>query len=180
MRRRRYGMAMTSGARCLAVLLLFCALDPQPLQAEPLVSSARPRSGGLTPAAEVPSVLRCPRAAPVRGHAVIESDDIDELSGLTASRTQPGVFWVHNDSGDKGRLFAIDLRGKLLLELALSNVKPRDVEDIAVGPRYGGKGHYLYLADTGDNHHDRERVLIYRLEEPDVVRDFVVNLLAQS
>ena len=29
---------------------------------------------------------------------------LDEVSGLAQSRTDPDVFWVHNDSGDQPRV----------------------------------------------------------------------------
>lgn len=160
---------MTSRAR-LAALALLSALAagfaPAAASAEPLARSSKQRVEQATPSVRAPS--RCPRGEPVRVRAALASEAIDELSGLVASRAQPGVFWVHNDSGDKGRLFAIDLRGQLLLELALTNVKPRDIEDIALGPRAGAKGSYLYLADTGNNQHERKVVRIYRLAEPNV------------
>jgi hypothetical protein len=167
-------VGMTSRAR-LAALSFISALAttqmPGAVWAEPLArSSAAQEQVAAHPA--TPTVRaapsRCPHAAPIRARAALESDAIDELSGLVASRAQPGVFWVHNDSGDKGRLFAIDLKGRLLLELALTNAKPRDVEDIAIGPRAGARGSYLYLADTGNNRHERKAMRIYRLAEPNV------------
>ncbi|MCS4143067.1 hypothetical protein GGQ15_003470, partial [Salinibacter ruber] len=33
---------------------------------------------------------------------------IDETSGIVRSRWQENVWWVHNDSGDAPRIFAID------------------------------------------------------------------------
>ncbi len=35
-------------------------------------------------------------------------EPIDELSGIVKSRTYPDVYWVHNDSGDEARIFAVD------------------------------------------------------------------------
>ena len=109
---------------------------------------------------------RCPRGQPLRVEGKIASDDIDELSGLVASRKQPGVLWVHNDSGDKGHVFAVDVHGRLLLHVKLEHLKPEDVEDIAVGPGKAGGPDQLYLADTGDNDRKRKQVRIYRLDEP--------------
>ena len=43
--------------------------------------------------------------------AVLEHEAIRESSGLAASRLRPGVFWTHNDSGDKPRLYAFDTAG---------------------------------------------------------------------
>jgi hypothetical protein len=35
-------------------------------------------------------------------------DELAESSGVAVSRTQPGVLWSHNDSGDGPTLYAID------------------------------------------------------------------------
>ena len=34
-------------------------------------------------------------------------DELTESSGLAVSRTQPGVLWSHNDSGDGPNLYAM-------------------------------------------------------------------------
>jgi len=39
--------------------------------------------------------------------AVVTDKRMDELSGLIVSRRQPGILYVHNDSGDSSRFFAI-------------------------------------------------------------------------
>src|SRR4051812_10257733 len=44
----------------------------------------------------------------------IKSAEIDESSGLTASRCNPNIFWTHNDSGDKAFIFAINPKGEKL------------------------------------------------------------------
>src|SRR5262245_23653064 len=41
-------------------------------------------------------------------------DQLRESSGLAISRSQPGILWSHNDSGDGPNLYAIDISGKLL------------------------------------------------------------------
>jgi hypothetical protein len=38
----------------------------------------------------------------------IDSSELDEASGLAASRLHPGILYSHNDNGDSPRLFAID------------------------------------------------------------------------
>jgi hypothetical protein len=57
-----------------------------------------------------------------------------EASGIVASRQNPGVLWVHNDSGAPPRVFAINARGDLLGICNVGGAKIRDWEDIAVGP----------------------------------------------
>jgi hypothetical protein len=112
------------------------------------------------------NALACPRAGPgkLRGH--VASPLLDEISGLVASRTHRGVLWVHNDSGDSARLFALRDSGELLLELRLLGAGAVDIEDVAIGPGPESGKQYLYLADIGDNLARRKRVFIYRVEEP--------------
>jgi hypothetical protein len=90
-----------------------------------------------------------------------------ELSGLALSRTQTGVLWTHNDSGDRARVLAVDSGGKLLAELAVPDAENVDWEDIAIGPAAGG-GDALYIADIGDNLAKRASVVVYRVPEPRV------------
>ncbi len=103
----------------------------------------------------------------------IESDALHEISGIAASRERDGVLYVHNDSGDTPRFFAIDGEGRTLGEFTLPVERVSDVEDIATGPGPNGKS-YVYLGDTGDNVArvglgiGRSEVRVYRVEEPDL------------
>ena len=49
----------------------------------------------------------------------VASDAITEASGIAASRAFDDVYWVHNDSGDTARCFAISGTGQTLGEFAL-------------------------------------------------------------
>ncbi|MBI4584513.1 MAG: hypothetical protein HY717_10895 [Planctomycetes bacterium] len=91
---------------------------------------------------------------------------ITECSGIAASRKSPGAFWVHNDSGDAARLFAIDQTGKLLAIVEFSGIEAGDWEDIAMGPGPVKGEDYLYIADTGNNGLSRADLRIHRLPEP--------------
>lgn len=109
--------------------------------------------------------------------STITSDEMDEVSGIVISRQYPDVAWVHNDSGDGPRVFAIRIStGALLSILTLENAKARDWEDIAIAPC--DDTWCLFLADTGDNLKKREEVYIHRVREPDpfagnqLTRDF--------
>ena len=44
----------------------------------------------------------------------VEHDALDEVSGLVKSE-RGDFYWVHNDSGDSARLFAIDAAGTPLV-----------------------------------------------------------------
>lgn len=98
----------------------------------------------------------------------LQSEELNEVSGIAASRKNPGVFWVHNDSGDSARVFAITSDGTLLGIYNLVGVNARDWEDIAVGPGPVNGASYVYVGDIGDNNAARPQVWIYRFLEPEV------------
>ena len=98
----------------------------------------------------------------------IENDLLSEASGLAASAKNPGVLWIHNDSGDTNRIFAMSITGRHLGIYYLDDMKARDWEDIAVAPGPVKGKSYLYLADTGDNDAKHLMKRIYRFEEPKV------------
>jgi hypothetical protein len=96
----------------------------------------------------------------------IASDALDETSGIAASRRVDGVWWVHNDSGDSARVFAISGTGQTLGEYPLSGATAVDWEDIAAGPGPVSGTSYLYVGDIGDNASARSTVQVYRVPEP--------------
>jgi hypothetical protein len=91
--------------------------------------------------------------------------EIREASGLVKSRRHAGVFWTHNDSGDRPRIFAVDDKGRLLAEYAVKGAEAIDWEDIAIDDL--GR---LYIADTGNNDNERRDLTVYRIPEPDPSR----------
>jgi len=94
---------------------------------------------------------------------------ITECSGLSASEKNPGVLWVHNDSGDGPRLFAVEEDGTLRGVYTLEDAGAVDWEDMAHGPCGDAGGPYcLYVGDIGDNGQSRGAVQVYRVEEPTV------------
>ena len=124
-------------------------------------TTAAPRAPAPRPAA---AALCGPLRAAVEGR--IAAAAATELSGLAPSRTQPGVLWTHNDSGDRARILAVTPRGRLLADVTVTGARNVDWEEIAPGPAPGG-GHALYIADIGDND-ARRRVVVYRVPEPGV------------
>lgn len=95
--------------------------------------------------------------------AKLSNPEISELSGVVASRLQPGVFFAHNDSGDKPRIFAIKLDGTTVGEYQVSGASAVDWEDITAGPCPAGQ--CVFVGDIGDNNKVREQVVIYRISE---------------
>jgi hypothetical protein len=108
---------------------------------------------------------------PVQMHALatVKHPAISEMSGIVPS-SYPGVFWVHNDSGDAARFFAIKLNGTVVAPagvsaadyagVAVQGAKNVDWEDIEAAD---GK---LYLADMGNNGNARKEMGIYVVPEP--------------
>ena len=108
---------------------------------------------------------------------------VDEISGIVRSRWQENVWWVHNDSGDTPRIFAIDSTGSVHVApwhageyaagagadssetppwpgVQLGAAAHIDYEDIAV------EDSVLYLGDIGNNGNARRDLGIYVIREP--------------
>jgi hypothetical protein len=104
----------------------------------------------------------------------ITPEPMKELSGLVASRSQPGVLWAANDSGDIARIYAVGTDGTYLGSYVLSGVTATDWEDIAIGPGPEPGTDYLYVGDIGDNANAgagaRTQIGVLRVPEPRVDR----------
>jgi hypothetical protein len=143
----------------LGLVLVACS-DPAPV---------KPSSAPVavtTPSASASA--SCPTASAPVTVGNLSAKEVDETSGIVASKRNPGVFWVHNDSGDSARAFAISGTGKLLTTLTFDTAMPQDIEDIAIEDAADGSS-YLYLADIGDNTVSRSDIVIHRIPEPSVV-----------
>ena len=106
-------------------------------------------------------------ASPAITVGTVETEMLTEISGLVASRSQPGVLWAHNDSGDSARVFAMTEEGLDLGSYTLAGVEAIDWEDMALGPGPVEGADYLYLGDIGDNPAERSEITVYRVLEPD-------------
>ena len=113
-----------------------------------------------------------PSRCPTFDHGIIlgyvQSTLLDEISGIVASRKNDGVLWVHNDSGDRARFFALNTQGKLLGIYNLQGASAVDWEDISIAPDLITGSDYLYLGDTGDNNRSRATITVYRTLEPEI------------
>jgi hypothetical protein len=90
-----------------------------------------------------------------------DAQAIPEASGIVQSRRFPGIFWVHNDSGNPPLLFAVRSDGRIVRRFRLA-VPNLDWEDITIDDQ----GH-LYLGDIGNNGGVLRVRVIYRIDEPD-------------
>ncbi|MBL4676165.1 MAG: hypothetical protein JKY70_08190 [Mucilaginibacter sp.] len=94
---------------------------------------------------------------------------MDEISGIAASSINPDLFYVHNDSGDTSRFFAMDSKGNLKSTMYYTGKRKHlgvlDCEDIAVGPGPLKGRSYVYVGDIGDNGSNRRDFDVYRFRE---------------
>lgn len=98
---------------------------------------------------------------PVERVGELKHAAIGEASGIVRSRKHPGIFWVHNDSGNPPALFAVRADGSLVREFAVA-VANIDWEDIAADD--DGR---LYVGDIGNNGGRLPIRAIHRFVEPD-------------
>ena len=108
----------------------------------------------------------------VRIIARLEHEALDEVSGIEKSALGD-FYWVHNDSGDEARLFAIDADSAVLRPPyipvsaadwpghAIDGAWKFDWEDIALADGV------LYIADVGNNGNARRDLGVYVVNEPD-------------
>lgn len=97
---------------------------------------------------------------------LVESTELNEISGAVVSLRHDGVMWLHNDSGSDPAVYATHISGTDLGRVSLPDLSARDWEDIALGPGPDPGLDYLYLADIGDNNGRRDDVRIHRIPEP--------------
>lgn len=116
-----------------------------------------------------PDASTCPTFSKGTVVCTVQGGDfVTESSGIAASKLNPDVYWIHNDSGeDIGRGFAVNKKGEVVLELTFDENKPEDIEDMAIEDTAEGKAN-LFFGDIGDNEEARESLTIHRVAEPDL------------
>lgn len=102
--------------------------------------------------------------------STVQDDRIREASGISRSTYARPVVFLHNDSGDKPRFFAVGRDGATKAVFRVRNVRARDWEDMAAGP-----DHTLWLGDIGDNAERRDSISVVRVREPLTLRSRAVR-----
>ncbi len=98
----------------------------------------------------------------------VQDPALVEISGIQSGRANNGIWWVHNDSGDSARLFAIGDNGVTQRVYTLTGALAVDWEDLAIGRGPVPGTSYLYAGDIGDNAAARSEIVVYRVPEPTV------------
>ncbi len=128
-------------------------------------------AGGTAGASGSGGLPECPGYGAAEDEGSLAFGQINEASGIVASREQARVLWVHNDSGDGPRVFAVRDDGAHLGVFTLTGAQASDWEDIAIGPGPDAGKSYLYLGDVGDNPATRPNIFVHRVAEPAVDPD---------
>ncbi|TWI07337.1 hypothetical protein [Aerolutibacter ruishenii] len=122
----------------------------------------------LLPALLALVLAACTRSADTPARTAVSGflldPQLDEISGLAASRRHPGTLWLLDDGGNPARLFAVSTRGLRRATYRVEGVSKTDWEDIAAF-RLDGRD-YLLIADTGDNGGLRRTLQLHVVEEP--------------
>jgi hypothetical protein len=91
------------------------------------------------------------------------SSRLTEASGLQASYSREGDFFVHNDDG-RPDIYVIDETGTDLGQVTIVPAKNKDWEDITSVPVDDGR--WIVAGDIGDNRARRKSIKLYFAEEP--------------
>ena len=96
----------------------------------------------------------------------VTNTGLNEISGIAASRRNPGFVWVHEDSGDANRIYALNSNGQHVASVFVANMAARDWEDICIGPGPSNGVSYIYVGNIGDNSAQYPTKFIARFAEP--------------
>jgi hypothetical protein len=81
---------------------------------------------------------------------------LNEASGLEYVN---GVLWTHEDSGNKNKIYKLDLATRKDSGFKVEGIKNNDWEDIT-----SDKEGNLYIGDFGNNDNDRQNLAIYQID----------------
>lgn len=129
-------------------------------------------------AATVASALELPKIEPVALTPLANLEGPPgsrEVSGIVPSRQWPGVFWVHNDSGDETRIYPVGRDGKLFKSargvdkpgVLVGGVINSDWEAIALDA--SGR---VIIGDVGNNSNGRRDLALHYVVEPEPTAGF--------
>ncbi len=102
----------------------------------------------------------CPTSE-IKRQGRIKHDSVVEASGLVSGKEW---LWIHNDSGDGPKLYAVNKRGEKRAAIQISEAFARDWEEMAPFSEQGKQ--YFMIGDIGDNKERKESVHFYVIERP--------------
>src|SRR5689334_11625551 len=107
----------------------------------------------------------CQTYLPAEEVGALETDLVNEASGIAVSTAFADRLYHINDSGDGPFVFVSRRDGSGTTKFAIDGFAPQDVEDLAYGACPDADGTCLFVADVGDNDRRRESVTIQVVRE---------------
>lgn len=101
--------------------------------------------------------------ASIERSGYLAAGDLIEASGMQASHSRDGDYFLHNDEG-LPLLYAIDETGKDLGRIEIVPARNKDWEDLTSVPVEGGR--WIVAGDIGDNWAKRRSIKLYFANEP--------------
>lgn len=86
---------------------------------------------------------------------------LKEVSGIALSGDKK-IIWAIEDQGNKNVVYGLDLQGKPVADIPVSNAENTDWEDITADPQGN-----IYIGDFGNNDNDRQNLSILKLNLKD-------------
>ena len=99
--------------------------------------------------------------------------DIKESSGIVASRQFEGVYWTLNDSGNPATLYATQLNGELIQEIAVKGSGNFDWEALGIDDK-----NQLWIGEIGNNSRLRFDLKVVVVAEPDPFTETEAEVIA--
>lgn len=90
-------------------------------------------------------------------------ESLEEISGL--KQISKNRLVALNDGGNKATLYVLNLEGKLIKKVKVTDAENKDWEDLAMDDKY------IYIGDFGNNANKRKKLVIYRVKIKDVLED---------
>ena len=99
--------------------------------------------------------------------------EIQESSGIVASRQFEGVYWTLNDSGNPAALYATKLNGELIQEVAVDGSGNFDWEALGIDDK-----NQLWIGEIGNNSRLRFDLKVVVVAEPDPSTETEAKVIA--
>ena len=99
--------------------------------------------------------------------------DIQESSGIVASRQFEGVYWTLNDSGNPATLYATKRNGELIREIAVKGSRNFDWEALGIDDK-----NQLWIGEIGNNSRLRFDLKVVVVAEPDPFTETEATVIA--
>ncbi len=109
------------------------------------------------------SIESTPQPVSITRTGWLASNNLNEASGMQASYSRDGDFFVHNDDGEPV-IYAIDSTGADVGSVIIVPAQNKDWEDITSIPVDDGR--WLVIGDIGDNWSKRKSIKLYFIDEP--------------